>query len=195
MFTIKVRLATVAISMLFVGVPILAHAEPEGGMKREGRHGGRDGGMHQFVSHALHSLIGRAKDLGLSDEQVTKLKVINSDYEKTKIRGEADLKLAEVDVQTLAHDEKADMAAIEAAVRKSEAAHSNLRLEGIKALRAAAGVLTPEQREKWRGSRGMRHGDGKDKDDYKAAPRSGPPHGAPPAPGGPPGPGSPPPPR
>jgi Spy/CpxP family protein refolding chaperone len=194
MFTIKVRLATVAISMLFVGIPILAHAEPEGGMKGEGRHSGRDGGMHQFVSHALHSLMGRAKDLGLSDEQVTKLTAINGDYEKAKIRGEADLKLAEVDVQTLAHDAKADMAAIEAAVRKSEAAHSNLRLEGIKALRAAAGVLTPEQREKWRAGRGMRHGDGKDKEEYKT-PRSGPPPGASPAPGGPPGPGSPPPPR
>lgn len=175
MSTLKACLAILTISMLFIGIPIFAHAEPEGGMKGEGRHGGRDGGMHQFVSHALHSLMGRAKDLGLSDEQVTKLKAINGDYEKAKIRGEADLKLAEVDVQTLAHDEKADMAAIEAAVRKSETAHSNLRIEGIKALRSAAGVLTPEQREKWRSSRGMRHGDGKDKDDYKAPPRSGPP--------------------
>ena len=175
MSTLKARLAILTISMLFIGIPSFAHAEPEGGMKGEGRHGGRDGGMHQFVSHALHSLMGRAKDLGLSDEQVTKLKAINGDYEKAKIRGEADLKLAEVDVQTLAHDEKADMAAIEAAVRKSETAHSNLRIEGIKALRSAAGVLTPEQREKWRGSRGMRHGDGKDKEDYKTPPRSGPP--------------------
>jgi Spy/CpxP family protein refolding chaperone len=143
-------------------------------MKGEGRQGSRDGDMHQFVSHVLHSLLGRSKDLGLSEEQVTKMKALSADYEKAKIRGESELKLAEVDVQTLAHDEKADMAAIEAAVRKSETAHGNLRIEGIKTIRAASAALTPEQREKWRTSRGMRHGEGKDKDDYKESPRSGP---------------------
>src|SRR6266545_4441139 len=96
---------------------------------------------------------------------------VQAEPDKDKIRGEADLKLAEVDVQTLAHDEKADMAAIEAAVRKSEAAHSNLRIEGIKTVRAAFAVLTPEQKEKMRSSRSMRHEGGKGKGDYdKGAP-------------------------
>ena len=103
-----------------------------------------------------------------------------TDYEKARIRGEADLKLAEVDVQTLAHDEKAEMSAIENAVRKSEMVHANLRIEGIKTLRAASAVLTPGQREKWRASLATMYGEGKGDysegthDGKQEAPKAGP---------------------
>jgi Spy/CpxP family protein refolding chaperone len=171
MFSITSRLTALAIAMALLCLPLYAHAEPDEGMRKgKESHTERERGMHQFVSHSLHNLLRHAKELGLSEEQSTKVKSILGDYEKAKIRGEADLKLAELDVQTLAHDEKTDMAAIESAVRKSEAAHSTLRLEGIKALRSASAVLTPEQREKWRTSRAMMHGDGKDKDGYKEPP-------------------------
>jgi periplasmic protein CpxP/Spy len=166
MFTITSRLTALVVTMLLLFFPLSGHTDE--GMKGKESHDSRDGGMHQFASHSLHSLLRHAKDLGLSEEQVTKLKMITADYEKAKIRGEADIKLAELDVQTLAHDDKADIAAIENAVRKSETAHSNLRIEGIKVLRAASAVLTPEQQEKWRASRAMMHGGGKDKGDYKA---------------------------
>jgi Spy/CpxP family protein refolding chaperone len=171
------RLTVLAAAAVLLCFPVYGHADPDEGMKGKESHAQRDGGLHEFVSHSVHSFLRHAKDLGLSEEQVTKLKSLMADYEKAKIRGEADLKLAEVDVQTLAHDEKADMAAIETAIRKSEAAHSNLRIEGMKTLRAASAVLTPEQREKWRAGRTMMHGEGKDKGDYKE-----PAHGGPPAP-------------
>src|SRR5206468_7827900 len=120
--------------------------------------------MHDFVGHSLHRLLRHGKDLGLSQEQRAKIKAIATDYTKTRIREEADLKLAEVDVRTLIHDEKADLAVIETALKKSENTHTALRLDGVKALRAAAAVLTPEQREKWRAIRmarpGERHAEG-----------------------------------
>ena len=160
-------MTAVLAGVLLIGVPAFVQAEPdkEKGMSRSG-HSDRDRAAHSFVDMIFHSLFRQAKELGLSDEQQTKLKSLKTDYEKAKIRGEADMKLAEVDVQTLAHDDKSDMAAIEAAVRKSEAAHANLRIEGIKAVRAAFTVLTPEQKEKMRASRAMRHEGGKGKGDY-----------------------------
>jgi len=165
-------MTAVLAGVLVIGVPGFVQAEPDKdkGMSR-GSHSDRERSAHSFVDQIFHMLCHQSKELGLTDEQKTKLKALSSDYEKAKIRGEADLKLAEVDVQTLAHDEKADMAAIEAAVRKSEAAHSNLRIEGIKTVRAAFAVLTPEQKEKMRSSRSMRHEGGKGKGDYdKGAP-------------------------
>ena len=159
------RLAALGVAVL-LWLPVPGHADSKEGMSK-GLHSQQEGGLHQYVSHSFQSLIHHAKDLGLSDEQVTKLKTLMGDYEKAKIRGEADIKLAEVDVQTLAHDDKADMAAIENAIRKSEAVHANLRIEGIKALRAAKAALTPEQQQKWRASRGSMHGEGKGKGDYK----------------------------
>lgn len=161
---VRIMTALVAVAAL-IGLPAFVHAEPDKEMHRDS-HSEHDRAAHHFVDQTFHSLFRHAKDLGLSDEQVTKLKAQWAEYEKARIRGEADMKLAEVDVQTLAHDEKAEMSAIEAAVRKSEMAHANLRIEGIKALRAASAVLTPEQRDKWRASRAMMHGEGKGKGDY-----------------------------
>ena len=140
-----------------VSLPLSRHADQTEGMTKDG-HARHERAAHDFAGHVLRSLQRHAKDLGLSGEQVTQLKGLSTDYEKARIRGEADLKLAEVDVQSLVHDDKAELSAIEAAVRKSEAAHTALRLDGIKAVRAATAILTPEQREKWRASRAARHG-------------------------------------
>src|SRR5437879_12684340 len=81
--------------------------------------------MHDFVGHALHRLLRHGKDLGLSQEQRAKIKAIATDYTKTRIREEADLKLAEVDVRTLVHNEKAELSAIEAALKISESTHTD----------------------------------------------------------------------
>jgi len=152
----SVILALGALLTWIVCVPTDVQAEPRPGPMR-GDHQTRAGAIHDFVGHALHQLLRHQKDLGLSQEQRAKIKAIATDYTKTRIREEADLKLAEVDVRTLVHNEKADLAAIETAMKKSESTRTALRLDGVKALRAAAAVLTPEQREKWRASRMERH--------------------------------------
>jgi len=170
-----------SVLILAAALPLSAWANPDERMSRGGHDGGmgsghseRDSSMHDFVAHSLGGLLRHAKDLGLADEQITKLKTLTGDYDKAKIRGEADLKLAELDVQTLIHDEKSDLAAIETAMKKSEA-HTALRLEGIKTIRAASAILTPEQREKWRNRMTMRHGEDKgEKGGYSGRPHEKP---------------------
>lgn len=126
--------------------------QSSGSMRGAGGHGG-----HDFVNLSIHRLLKHQKDLGLSDEQSTRIRAIATDYTKLRIRTKADLKLTEVDIRTLMRTQ-ADLSAVEAALKKSESARTALRLEGVKALRAATGVLTPEQREKWQNRRMMRHG-------------------------------------
>ena len=101
-----------------------------------------------------------ARDLGLSDEQLMKFKSLIAEYQKSKIHGEANVKLAELDVLSLVRDDRADMSVIENAIRKSETAQSNVRIEGVKAIKAARTILTPEQLQKWRTSRGTRPAEG-----------------------------------
>lgn len=108
------------------------------------------GGHGDFASRMMHGLLWAKKELNLSEEQVSKLKTIATDYAKTRIKGKAEVKLADVDVRVLFFDEKAEFSAIEEAIRKSESAKTALRIERAKAVRAALAVLTPEQREKWR---------------------------------------------
>ncbi len=150
-----------AISVLLtwvVCIPVAVRADDPSQRMTRGGHPEHGRAMHDFVGHSLHQLLRHGKDLGLSQEQRAKIKAIVTDYTKTRIREEADLKLAEVDVRTLIHDEKAELAAIETALKKSESTHTALRLDGVKALRAAAAVLTPVQREKWRAIRMARRG-------------------------------------
>src|SRR5438128_12690159 len=140
---------------LLIGLPALVSAEPNEGMHRgyrSGQHQGAPDRQH-MVSHTFRSLLRHAKELGLSEQQVEKLKSLMTDYKKARIRDKAEVKLAEVDAQRLVHDQKAEMAAIEDAVRKSEAARTKLRLDGIRTLREASATLTTEQREQWRFSR------------------------------------------
>src|SRR5438094_6200109 len=121
---------------LLIGVPGLVFAEPNEGMHRGYRSEHHQGttGRH-MVSHTFHSLLRHAKDLGLSEQQVEKLKSLMTDYKKARIRDKAEVKLAEVDAQRLVHDQKAEMADIEDAIRKSEAARTKLRLDEIRTLR------------------------------------------------------------
>src|SRR2546426_3505569 len=156
----SVILALGALLTWIVCVPTEVRADdPSQRMMRGGQPGHHGRAVHDFVGHALHRLLRNGKDVGLSQEQRAKIKAIATDYTKTRIREEADLKLAEVDVRTLVHNEKADLAAIETAMKKSESTRTALRLDGVKALRAAAAVLTSEQVEKWRAIRMERHGE------------------------------------
>jgi len=148
MFSSSCRIAGLALAVLILWVPVNAHAN-------------RGHGSHDGPGFELHAIVHHARDLGLSDEQVMKFKALITDYQKSKIQGEANVKLAELDVRSLMRDDKADMAVIENAIRKSETAQSNVRIEGVKAIKTARTILTPEQLQKWRASRGTRHTQGK----------------------------------
>jgi Spy/CpxP family protein refolding chaperone len=153
------------IGVLLLGFPGFVHANSDH-MRHRGYDAQHQRGMHDsqhFVGQTFRSLLRHSTELGLSGEQVTKLKSLMTDYYRTRIRDKADVKLAEVDVRTLVHDQKAEMSAIENAVHKSEAAQAKLRLDGIRAVREASATLTPEQREKWRSSRAVMHADAQGK--------------------------------
>ncbi len=149
-------LALGAVLTWMVCVPPEVRADPRPEMRRD-LHSGHGGGKPDFAGRALHSLLQHKKDLGLTEDQSAQIKAIATDYTKTRIRDKAAAKLAEVDVRTLVRDEKADLSAIETAMKKAESARTGLRLDGVKAVRAATAVLTPEQREKWRGGMMERH--------------------------------------
>ncbi len=161
MSIIHSRIAALVMGALLIGLPAVVHADPDRDTQR-GYQSEHHRAAHQkrSVSHTFHSLLRHAKELGLSEEQVAKLKSAMVEYKKARIRDKAAVKLADVEVRTLVHDKKADMAAIEDAVRKSEAARTTLRLDRIKAIREAVATLTPGQLEKWRSSRATMHAEG-----------------------------------
>ena len=129
-------------------------------------HGGHDQEEQDDHSgHYLKHLLKHAKEIGLTPEQVGKLKAIQLDFKRLEARLEADTKVAKLELHALLEDEKADLAAIQAKVDQLKKAEAACLFTAIKSKRNAMALLTPDQREKDRAvhehmKSGAQHGGG-----------------------------------
>ncbi|MGQ0811300.1 MAG: Spy/CpxP family protein refolding chaperone [Nitrospiraceae bacterium] len=117
---------------------------------KEGGHGmGRGMGMmHGGTGHFIRHLLKHEKEIGLKEDQVAKLKELQTNLDKTRTKAEEDIMAAQREIKTMVDDEKTDLAAIEAKLKQSEDQEVALRMSAIKTRREALALLTPEQREK-----------------------------------------------
>jgi len=116
-----------------------------------GRGHGMMGGMgmmHSSTGHLIRHLLKHEQEIGLTPDQVTKLKDIQLNLDKTRIKSEADIQVAERELKALTDDEKSDLKAIEAKLKQSEDMQVTLRMTSIKTRRDVMALLTPEQRAK-----------------------------------------------
>jgi Spy/CpxP family protein refolding chaperone len=113
-----------------------------------GHGGGHMGGWHGSTSHLLRHMLKHEKEIGLKEDQVAKLKEMQLNLDRTRIKSEADIMVAERELKALVEDEKSDLGAIEAKIKQAEGLEVALRLEAIKTRKEALALLTPEQREK-----------------------------------------------
>jgi protein CpxP len=144
--------AIVSACLLVVGIPSLWANDPSyghgGGIHGSGGHGYGKGMMHSGTGHLIRHLLNHEKDLGLSADQVAKLKDIQLNLDKARIKAEADIQIAERELKALTDNEQSDLAAIETKLRQSEDLQVGLRMTSIKTRRDVMGLLTPEQRAK-----------------------------------------------
>jgi len=130
-------------------------------VRADGDHEGMMGGhmckMHEghdqskqdeHSGHDLKHLLKHGKELGLTPEQVSKLKAMQLDLSRAQVRAEADIKVATLELHALVEDEQAASAAIQAKVDQLKKAEGGLLFTTIKSKRDAMAILTPEQREK-----------------------------------------------
>ncbi|SLM46397.1 conserved exported protein of unknown function [Nitrospira japonica] len=128
----------------------------EPGYGKDGHGGGEHGGMrghgmgmmHSSAGHLIRHLLKHEKEIGLTPDQVTKLKEIQLNLDKTRIKSEADIQVAEREIKALTDNEKSDLGAIEAKLKQSEDLQVALRMTSIKTRREVLALLTPEQRQK-----------------------------------------------
>ena len=149
-----VTLGVASVFALTVGMSMVWANEPGYGKEGhgDGRHGSMGGYgmgmMHSSTGHLIRHLLKHEKEIGLTAEQVTKLKDIQLNLDKTRIKSEADIQVAERELRALIDDEKSDVGAIEAKLKQSEELQTGLRMTFIKARRDVLALLTPEQRAK-----------------------------------------------
>ncbi len=110
------------------------------------RHGGH--GHGNMTSHLIRHLLKNKQELGLTDEQITKLRAVALDADRARIRAEAEVKVSKRELRAMMWDEKAQLPAIEAKVKEKESFEATVQIIGIRAGRELIGVLTPEQQAK-----------------------------------------------
>jgi Spy/CpxP family protein refolding chaperone len=106
------------------------------------------GMMHSSTGHLIRHLLKHEKEIGLTADQVAKLKDIQLSLDKTRIKSEADIQVAERELKALTDDEKSDLKAIESKLKQSEDMQVALRMTSIKTRRDVLALLTQEQRAK-----------------------------------------------
>jgi Spy/CpxP family protein refolding chaperone len=114
------------------------------------RRGMMGGGMPEGMGmHRPSQMVRMLKaELSLSDEQAKQAKEILLQAMKASIKQQADLRIAEVELQELLEADPVDMAQVEAKLKAVEGLRTALRLTVIKTHEQAKAMLTPEQRQK-----------------------------------------------
>jgi Spy/CpxP family protein refolding chaperone len=142
-----VAMGTAAVS---ANEPGYGHADGRDGYERggHGMMGQGMGMMHSSAGHLIRHLLKHEKEIGLTADQVAKLKDIQLNLDKTRIKSEADIQVAERELKALTDDEKSDLKAVEAKLRQSEDMQVALRMTSIKTRRDVLALLTPDQRAK-----------------------------------------------
>lgn len=89
------------------------------------------------------------EELGLTEDQVAKLKSIKLELKKEEIQRHAKIELAEIELNELLSAEEVDLTKVKAKIKEIESLRADGRFKEIQARVNAKKVLTPEQLKKW----------------------------------------------
>jgi Spy/CpxP family protein refolding chaperone len=93
-------------------------------------------------------MLGHRDELGLSRQQVQDLETLRSGYERKTIRYQADIRIAEIDLQRLLKVDNVDLGQIKQKLQEIETLKTEMRLARIQAIEQGKSLLSSEQREK-----------------------------------------------
>jgi hypothetical protein len=106
------------------------------------------GGLSREERPLISLMLSHRERLGLSPDQIRQLEGLRDDFERESIRKDADLRIAELDLDKLLDSVPVDMAKVEAKIRDIEKLRADLRFARIRAVEKGKEQLTPEQRTK-----------------------------------------------
>jgi Spy/CpxP family protein refolding chaperone len=107
-------------------------------------------GHHGSGSHLLRHLLRAKQELGLSEDQIAKLRTVALDADRARIRAEADQLISKRELLSIMWDEKVEPSMIESKIKEERALDAAVRIIAFKAKRDLLSVLTEEQRSKLR---------------------------------------------
>jgi Spy/CpxP family protein refolding chaperone len=149
LYSISLLVATVTLLALSVPVPAFSemmdmsmkeHQEGHGQMKEMCNMDKMGGMVGMCIEHA--------ERVGLTDDQVMRIKPVHREMQKKQARFEADLKIAEIDLMEIMEVKDFDLERAGSAVKKIADIKTAHHLEVLKAMKEIRAVLTDEQFKK-----------------------------------------------
>jgi Spy/CpxP family protein refolding chaperone len=179
MYRVKQAIMVVGfVALVTGGAGGLGGADPGSGRNPHGTssHTGMaygEGHDEEMGHHGGLSPLAMKEQLGLSDDQVSRLRPIEMDYRKTMIQNGADLRVAMVDLGTLMDAQQTDMKAISGKVDEIGLLQKNMMMYRVEVFLKVKDVLSPTQYEQFRSRlraqmEGMSHHGGEVQEEMKS---------------------------
>ena len=113
------------------------------GMMGHGMSGMRGSGRHGMMAHMFY--LDRTEELGLSAEQVSKLKALHAACRVDNIRNVAEAKIARLELTDLLDTDNWVLKDAETLVRKVQKLEGDIQMRHLQGVAEARKLLTPEQ--------------------------------------------------
>jgi Spy/CpxP family protein refolding chaperone len=126
---------------------------------REGRGQMMEMGSMEKMGNMMGLCIEQADKLGLTDDQITKMKPAHREMQKKQARFKADLKIAEIELMEIMEVKDFDLETAGSAVKKIAEIKTAHHLEMLKAMKEMRTILTDEQFKKMKKMMPMRTGE------------------------------------
>ena len=140
-----------AIALLVVSAPVPALSQMMDMPMKEQREGlGQmmEMGNRDKMGDMMDMCIEHAEKMGLSDDQITKMKPLHSEMQKKNAQFKADLKIAEIELMDIMDVKDFDLEKASSGVNKVAEIKKARQLEMVKAMKKIRALLTDEQFKK-----------------------------------------------
>lgn len=168
----KIQLAMMLLMAVVLAAPVTSWANPScpmcKGMKGEGnRHISAGGSLDGKVFHKAKFLLKKQEELGLSEEQVSRIKEIKMALKKDLITRKADIEVAGIDIKAALSADKLDAEAVNTLIDKKYELKKQKAKRTVEAYAQLKDVLTAEQRSQikdmWKAKKSSKHNGSWDK--------------------------------
>jgi len=140
-----------AIALLVISAPVPALSQMMDMPMKEQREGHgqmMEMGNRDKMGDMMDMCIEHAEKMGLSDDQITKMKPLHSEMQKKNAQFKADLKIAEIEFMDIMDVKDFDLEKASSGVNKVAEIKKARQLEMLKAMKKIRAMLTDEQFKK-----------------------------------------------
>lgn len=141
----------VAVAAAFIlCLPAVTYANPfgKGGHKGKCPHEAKADILACKVNHKADFYTAHAKQIGLSKEQVEKIRNLRLEFNKNRVKESADVEALKMDIMAELRQDAPDQAKINSLIDKKYSIKREMAKAAVQALLEIKGTLSPEQKEK-----------------------------------------------